>query len=188
MLNTCIMKNNITIASLLGISQKNMALLLRVSTSQWSMYELGQRNIPLTAKRMVAEMLGFLKFEGVGSKVLPHIELQEQSKKQRLEKMVKENEHQLYSIAKKIAAAEKKYNDNLKTIQLMEYLATVPAAKELLDGELMQIIAKRAARALEKTGLADLTALQVKEEVLQLEKSVLVLALGKWIVLQINEG
>lgn len=40
------MKKTATITHLLGISQQYMAMLLKVICSQWSMYELGKRDLP----------------------------------------------------------------------------------------------------------------------------------------------
>ncbi|UPT69533.1 MAG: helix-turn-helix transcriptional regulator [Flavobacterium sp. JAD_PAG50586_2] len=64
-----IMKKTDTLSALLGLTQGEMALLLRVHPSQWSMYESGRRNIPLKAKQVLSIMLGFLKFEGKSLKV-----------------------------------------------------------------------------------------------------------------------
>lgn len=90
------MKNNITHSSLLSFTQAQMAMLLQVNPTQWSMYESRKRKLPLKAKQVLAEMLGYLKFENKGPKVQQHIIEQEVLKKKYLEKQLKENEYLLY--------------------------------------------------------------------------------------------
>ncbi|UPT71855.1 MAG: helix-turn-helix transcriptional regulator [Flavobacterium sp. JAD_PAG50586_2] len=168
-----------TIAALLGITQREMSLLLRVTRAQWSMYELGKRNLPLKTKQLLAEMLVFLRVENKGPKVVQHLIEQQELKKKCLEKLLRENEYQLYVIGKKIAPIESKYNSNLVAIGVVEYLTTNPPTTEALDGELLSIISGRAERTIRKSGLADLTVLKMKEELLQQEKLLLGSALNK---------
>lgn len=96
-----------TIAALLGITQREMSLLLRVTRAQWSMYELGKRNLPLKTKQLLAEMLAFLRIEEKGFNVQKHMIEQEESKKVCLEKLLEETEYQLHVIAKKIEPVKK---------------------------------------------------------------------------------
>lgn len=173
------MKNTATITSLLGLTQKQMALLLQVNRGQWSMYESGKRGLPLKAKQLLAEITGFLKFEDKGLLVQRHAMEQEVAKKKQLEKQLRENEDQLYQIRKKIAPAESLYNSNLEVIGLVDYLITQPSTKQALDCELLEVFSSQAQRALQKSGLANLTALRVKEELLELEKLILGSAIQK---------
>lgn len=173
------MKKTTTYSSLLGLTQGQMAMLLQVHPSQWSMYESGKRNLPLKAIQLLAEMLGFLKIEGKNLKVQQHVIEQEESKKKCIDKMLRENEYQLYEISKKIELAERKYNSNIGVIALMDYLKILPSTKEVLDIELLESIASKAERALKKSGLANLTELRLKGELLQQEKLLLNLELNK---------
>ena len=172
-------KRTTNITALLGISQRQIALLLQVPRAQWSMYELGKRNLPLKTKQLLAEMLVFLRVENKGPKVVQHLIEQQELKKKCLEKLLRENEYQLYAIGKKIAPLETKYNSNLAAIGLVEYLTTNPPTTEALDGELLRIITSKAETALKKSGLAELTVLKMKEELLQQEKLLLGSALNK---------
>lgn len=167
-----------TIAALLGITQREMSLLLRVTRAQWSMYELGKRNLPLKTKQLLAEMLAFLRIEEKGFNVQKHMIEQEESKKVCLEKLLEETEYQLHVIAKKIESVKKKYETNLIAIGFVEYISTL-SHKEALNGELLRIISAKAERAIRKSGLADLTVLKMKEEALQLQKLILGSQLNK---------
>lgn len=173
MLKHFIMKKDTTHSSLLGFTQGQMALLLNVHPTQWSMYESKKRNLPLKAKQLLAEMLGFLKFEDKGTKVRQHLIEQEELNKKYLEKQLRKNEDDQYVIGKKIALAERKYNSNITVIGLADYLTKHPTTKEVIDIELLESIVWKAEYTLEKSGLAHLTELRLKEELLQQEKLLL---------------
>lgn len=172
------MKKTDTISALLGLTQGQMALLLQVHPSQWSMHESGRRSLPLKVKQVLNILLRFLKFEGKSLKVQQHLIEQEASKKECLKKLLRKNEFDLYEINKKLALAEVKYKDSISAIGLMEYLTTHPSAKEVFDGELLENITSKAERALKKSGLSNLTELRLKKELLQQEKLLLESALN----------
>lgn len=179
MLKHFIMKKDTTHSSLLGFTQGQMALLLNVHSTQWSMYESKKRNLPLKAKQLLAEMLGFLKFEDKGPKVQHLLIVQEELKKKYLEKQLRKNEDDQYVIGKKIALAERKYKSNITVIGLVDYLTTHPTTKEALDIELLESIVWKVEYALEKSGLVTLTELKLKKDLLQQERLLLDSALNK---------
>jgi hypothetical protein len=124
-------------------------------------------------------MIGFLKLEDKSFTVQQHLIEQEASKKEYLNKMIKKNEFELFEISKKIELAETKYNENIGVIGLVEYLTTLPTIKESLDVELLEIIGSKAESALKKSGLATLTELRLKKELLQQERLILESTLNK---------
>lgn len=172
-------KKQETFTSLLGIDQHSLAILLGINRSQLSMFESGKRKIPLEAKRLLAEMIGFLKFDQAGARLLQPLEDQALYTMQYLEKSITDNHYQLYEITQKIARVQEKYIRNTKAVQLSAYLLAHPETKKLFDGVLLKNISDRALSALQKSGLSELTALRMKEEVLQLEKLLLGSALRK---------
>ena len=178
MLKFCTMKNT-TITSLLGMTNKQMALLLQVHPTQLSMYVCGQRNLPLQAKQLLAEMMAFLKFEDKGAAVRQLVIVQQEAAKARLEQLLTDNEDLLYVVCKKLAPLELKYQSNLDAVGVVAYLNAHPTLKDKLDSELLGVIARQAAEALSKSGLAELTALQIQQERLELEKLIISSKLNK---------
>ncbi|MCF6131707.1 hypothetical protein [Flavobacterium wongokense] len=170
---------NTTIASLLGMTKNQLALLLRVHPTQLSMYMCGQRNLPLKAKLLLSEMLGFVKFEDKGAAVRRLVIVQQEAAKARLERQLRANEDQLYVVGKKLESLEVRYQTNLDAVGVVDYLLAHPTLKEQLDNELLEVIGRQASHTLSKSGLADLTALRLKKEVLELEKLLLASALQK---------
>ncbi|MBS7786620.1 hypothetical protein KIH23_04870 [Flavobacterium sp. CYK-55] len=55
------MKKQHPFRTMLGLTQQEIAMLLGVSRSQWAMHELGQRDLPLEAQQLLAEMLTALQ-------------------------------------------------------------------------------------------------------------------------------
>ena len=54
------MENNIKIQDLLGLKQEEMAVVLKATRAQWSMYLSGKRSLPVVAKLKLAEILNFV--------------------------------------------------------------------------------------------------------------------------------
>ena len=66
-----IMKKERNVSSLLGVNQQDAAMLLGVSRSLWSMYELGRRDISLPVKQLLAELLTYVQ-SGMKKKKVPN--------------------------------------------------------------------------------------------------------------------
>lgn len=172
-------KTATTLSSLFGLTHKQMSLLLQVSRSQWSMHELGKRGLPLHAREFLTEMIGYVKLEDKGLKVQQQRIEQEKAKKEQLEKQLRRNEYDQYEIDKKVEFIESRYMRNLAAIGFVEYLTIKPNLKHELNTDLLGVISSEAERTLKKCGLAELTCLLVKQELLHLEKLLLGSALNK---------
>ncbi len=167
------MKKENPICSLLGVTQHDMALLLRVSRSQWSMYELGKRDLPVPAKMLLAEMLTHISSPAASAKSVPHIEKQQDKTKVRLERLLRENDYQQLLTAKKIASAEKKYTAQLRVLQLVDFLNSHPNSHASRQEGQLAGMARKASKAIEMAGLTDLTQYQIKRDMLEIEKLLL---------------
>ncbi len=55
------MKKRDNLRNILGITQEDLAVLLKVSRTQLSMYELGKRDLPIAAKIQLVEMFKYIK-------------------------------------------------------------------------------------------------------------------------------
>ena len=116
------MKKENELRKLLGISQIEMAMLLQISRSQWSMFEIGQRDLPLAAKQLLAELLQYLQTTEAQAKApTSHTQTALQNE---LETQLRENEYQRLVMAQKTAYYEKKYHQELRAWQLSAFLKT----------------------------------------------------------------
>lgn len=167
------MKKTDTLSSLFGLTHNQMALLLNISRAQWSMYESGKRGIPLESRQFLAQMMGYLYLEEKGVKVRQQLIEQQEAKKKKLEKQLRRNEYELYEIDKQVELISARCNGSLAAIGFVEYLFQLPDPKMALDAELLDAISSDAGRALQKSGLAELSVLLVEKEILELKKILL---------------
>lgn len=111
------------IRTLLGVTQLEMAMLLHINRTQWSMYELGLRPLPSHAMQLMGEMIIHAenhkkKARGLPTPSAQH--LKQQYKK--LEYLLREIEFQQLTLSRKIAAVTKKQAAQLKLLQRADFL------------------------------------------------------------------
>ncbi len=123
-----IMKSNKEIRTLMGLSHREMAAVLGVSISQWSMYQSGQRNLPLHATQLLAELLTHLNAQAIAQKPSQNNEAQ-RIRRQHLEALLRENQYQRLVLDKKMAAAAKKAAARAQSALIADYLAKRPMDK-----------------------------------------------------------
>ena len=72
------MEKDRKIRELLGMKQEDMAMLLQVTRTQWSMYEIGERDLPVAAVNQLVRMLAFIhQPETELAENFPHLVLQQ---------------------------------------------------------------------------------------------------------------
>lgn len=168
------MKKQENIRELFGISQEDLAVLLKINRSQIAMFETGKRDLPGAAMPKLYDI--YLFAQGNASKLPSTISLmnsQALQKKKALEHMVKENHFKQYALEKKLNALEKKYNANLMAFQLINYYDKHDTTNYELGKEMGYSIEKIAFNKLEKNGLGLITKYQIEKEVLQAEEKIL---------------
>jgi transcriptional regulator with XRE-family HTH domain len=164
------MKKEYTICTLLGITQQDLAMLLGVSRSQCAMYELGQRDLPLPAKQLLAEMLTYVQsHENAAKSTTPP---PQKAKLQQLERLLRDNEFQQLLVARKIAVATKKQQAHARLLQLTIFLSTRNTGKHATP-QVHQVLVAKASPALEAQFSDAVAELQHRQELLELEKLLL---------------
>lgn len=162
------MKKETTISALLGLSQQEVAMLLGVNRSQWSMFESGQRDLPLHAKQLLGEMLTHMKsFDASkGTKASQKLTYDQ------LERQLRENEYQQLLLSRKIAAITKKQEAQARLSHLSEFLSAHTSYKNA-SPQLHQVIVAKAASKRETEFSVALSALQQQLDTLVLAKELL---------------
>lgn len=160
------MKKEIPIRTLLGITQEDISMLLGVSRGQWSMFELGKRDLPIPAKLLLAEMLQHMKSAEAQPK---KTNTPPQATPQQLESLLRENEYQRLRLSRKIAEATKKQQTQERLLQLAAFLKHRETGKSA-PKVFFDRMAIKAAEA-ETTAFSETMALQHHRlEWLELEK------------------
>lgn len=155
------MKNQTSITSMLGVTQSEMARLLNVSRSLFSLYELGKRDLPLGAKQKLAELLSHVHgSEALARGSAAQAELCNKSRRQ-IEGMLRENQYQQLLVAKALGVAICMHEARKKLIVLAGYLNSNHC--EFDSKNLVKSIVRKASRVAKKTDITALTLLTVKD-------------------------
>lgn len=117
-----------------GLTQEDMAMLLGVTRSQYSLFELGKRNLPRVVKLELVSMLSYVKEVNPNTIIIEKNDIAQLQEKQ---KMWKEeliiNQHKQKILEEKIQRMEKKYNSSKATLVLADYLEKNKKFKDYRD-------------------------------------------------------
>lgn len=170
----------IQLNDLLGIPLTDIAIILKTTRTQLSMFELGQREIPTKSKILLADILQFIQQEKDNPESNAFILKEETTQaKFALETMLKKNKYNQYHLDKKFKAAEKKRRKAFTALLLAEYLEKNKNKDDTLIHGMNRNIRNMALSNLKKTNQALITAFQIKKEVLQAEEKILLEHLKK---------
>ncbi|WP_130735421.1 helix-turn-helix transcriptional regulator [Flavobacterium sp. J27] len=144
-------KRNIFKTPLL-FSQEEMALLLGVTRSTWSMYVSGLRDIPTEAILKLAKLLKSENQLPLVTLELTHRSIQENKKRKMLAEELAKNKREEVLLQKKLEKTQKKYQEAEHTLR---FLMLHKNNKDLSEQEvlIMQNVKNRALQQVEKNGL-----------------------------------
>lgn len=173
------MKKRYNLRELLGLTQKELASVLKISRVQLAMYEIGKRDLPLSAMKLLAEMLQHMQtLENEASERTANKELPI-SEEDQLKKLLKENEYQQSLIDRQVKAIEKKYNTKLKVLRLVDYLVNHAENKNEYEQHNLKSIGDNANKIIKNQCFGVLFQYRLKQELLVLEKILLEAELRK---------
>lgn len=155
-----------SVAQLLGMTQREMAQILGVHPSQYSMFESGMRSLPVAAMQLLAEMMRYVR--------QPALERQGESNgdsnphlHKELERLMRENEYQRLALQKNYEK-EKRQAESLRNRELVNQFLRTHSGN-------IRTFAKAYASENSNVALLDakLARLEMKLETLELEHLVL---------------
>ena len=167
------MKKVSIISDVLGLNQREAARLLQVSRSQLSMYELGQRDLPLSAKVLLTAMVGQAQQRKSAPTVLPVLAQQEQLKQQWIERQLKVNTFKQLRVSRILTKMEQTYAAQLKVLELVAHLKETNANNSKEYQGFLNSWENKAHKKLAQTGLPQLLQWQIKLAALQTEAEIL---------------
>lgn len=116
------MENEIKLQALLGLKQEYVAMILKVTRTQWSMFVLGKRDLPINAKLKLAELLTFVSSD-VNAADINALVLSTASKRRKIfETQQKSNLFQQMKVERKLKALVKKYEMAVASIKVIGFL------------------------------------------------------------------
>lgn len=155
----------------LGLTQSQIAILLKMSRSHWSMFELGKRHLPHKTSSVLNEMVAYT--QSAEAKTTPKTEQQleqEEALQEALKDMHKENEFQLEHVARKLAPLEKKYRAQCNALPLLAYLMTKNPNADEREIKLLETITRLVTRSVTPKMVIEMNKWQVRLEMLKAEK------------------
>lgn len=165
-----IMKKDHAISTYLGITQLELAMLLGVSRSQFSMFELGKRDLPLHAMQLLGEMLTYIQSPEVAAKsALPD---KPKASLPQLERLQRKNHYQQLLTERKIATATKKLQAQARLLQLSAFLSSRKGSSATAI-RFPTVLARKTNRATEAPLLELIVEQQLRKELLELENLLL---------------
>ncbi|WP_412476410.1 helix-turn-helix domain-containing protein [Flavobacterium sp. TBRC 19031] len=167
------MKKESIISDLLGLNQREAARLLQVSRSQLSMYELGQRDLPLSAKVLLTAMVDQAQQRKSAPTVLPLLAQQEQLKQHWIERQLKLNTFRQLRMSRILTKMEQTYAAQLKILELVAQLKEANADDSKVYQGFLKSLENKAHKKMTQTGLAQLLQCQIKLATLQAEAKIL---------------
>jgi transcriptional regulator with XRE-family HTH domain len=166
------MKQVKSISKLLGLTQDQFAVILKVSRRQLSKHELGLGRLPQPAMERLEPIVEHIfGTEAKASALI--LQGQNDQKKHTLALMLKENEYQRAFTKRQLELAERKYHAKLKALQVVEFLSALEKPKGGNDDAMLRSIGHKASQSLKSNGLDLLLRLKIKSEMLELEKQLL---------------
>lgn len=168
------MRKRENIRDAFGISQEELAIVLKITRSQLAMFETGKRELPSTAIIQLAEMLRYLQENASKSAdTTSLLKAQAIQKEKALEEMRKENHFKQLALERKLKVLEKKHKASLSAFQLMKYLEKQDSKNGKLESPLLKTIERKALTELNKNDLAMITKCKIEKEVLEAEEKII---------------
>lgn len=162
-----------TTRATLGLTQQDTALLLKVSRSLYSLFELKRRNLPSKAGLMWNAMLAYMiSPQGKALQNLPKMEKEEVELKRLLEKRIKENDYQLVMLVRKINKVQEKLENYKKSAQLISFLNSPEGVEKSVSPEAVKAVGSLVISNFRKSK-SELDLLQIDHELLQLQQDYL---------------
>lgn len=166
------MKAKETISTLLGLKQEQVAMLLQVSRSKWSMYELGLRSLPAASMEILSELLAIIETAEEQINTQPSVE-EKNEHLATIEKQIKENIYQQQSISDKISALEIKRKALFRVSHLKQHYKDTGKNKVAYQKGLVGHFLAKAQNTAGKNSWSQIRQYEIKLKTLQQEEKFL---------------
>jgi transcriptional regulator with XRE-family HTH domain len=168
------MKQKDNFKKILGLTQDDIAPLLGISRSQWSMYEIGKRSLSPAAAVEFYKLLHYLRDNH--SKELEMQDFMKEDEKRlhdQLKREIDKNEYKMNRLTKKRERAEHLYEESLAALRVVAYLESQPDNERTVNiKKVIQIKTKAAVmkqKALLRKHTHDIAVLQLKNNLIKKE-------------------
>ena len=173
------MKKHTSYTSLLGITQLELAMLLKVSRPLITLFELGKKDLPVHTKPLLAEMLVHMQSPETAAKSTSHYAKQDHQTREHFKKLLDDNAFKRLLIVSKINTLERKLESQLRRAHLNDFLNS----RSLDDKIGLLAVRVKIEMPSKVSGAAILSELKLKQQLLEYENSLLTAKLEKLIAI-----
>jgi len=166
------MSNRTELRIRLGMTQEQMALFLGISRGQYSMYESGLRPIPDQASQLAGQLAMVVNEASAQKQKVPS-EKEKETHRQVLQFLLNENRYQIARTERAIAIIDARQQAFDKRSVLQDILSQATQAKEGVSDKKIAALVGRTTYPKAKEDVTKQLKLEVRLEVLNLEKTVL---------------
>ena len=166
------MRKKENLRDVLGITQEELAMLLSITRTQLAMYETNKRDIPLTSKEKLADILTTLhKNKSISKYSNSIIETEKKKVSEWLQKEFKDLEYKVVLLDRKIEKVMQVRKNAFKAFEVVQYLESKNAKPKKKKKK--KTIKKRVEKTLNKQNLQHLHELELKKENLEMLKLII---------------
>ena len=166
------MRKKENLRDVLGITQEELAMLLSITRTQLAMYETNKRDIPLTSKEKLADILTTLhKNKSISKYSNSIIETEKKKVSEWLQKEFKDLEYKVVLLDRKIEKVMQVRKNAFKAFGVVQYLESKNDKHH--EQRLANTIKKRVEKTLNKQNLQHLHELELKKENLEMLKLII---------------
>lgn len=160
-----------------GVSQEEIAMILKISRAQWSMFESGKAELPHDARIEYYDLLAYV--QSAKDEVAKKGPNPAQSKEEALKFYLVVNQHRQGLTSRKIENLQKKQAMAEAALHLEGYYENSKQEQPKFVGDKIEEILKRANKDVQLGDSAEMIQLQIKLKVLRYEETLLEAVLEK---------
>ncbi len=155
----------------LNVTQAVMAIILKISRSQWALYEAGLRELSTWAFIRLGQIEHFLLAEELSdSKHNPRFEKHEGKKNAFIENALIDNSIKQRLCERKIEEMKSNYEAGLKFHRLNDFLSEPKEERFALHPSVLALLKQEAESTLDKNGSHELLRLELEQHLLRQEE------------------
>lgn len=163
------MKKRVEVKNMLGLTQDEMAMVLGIPKSQWSMYKSGQRDLPLEALQQFSVLLQGVQKVKTSKTAQDFIKQEQHKTNEKIKENYENIQIKLHRVRKEINTIEKQRTECFAALKTAEFLESHNDTFGLASS-----IKARAIKSLNKYSLYKLEKLQMQKENFEILKKKLI--------------
>ncbi|MGX7666399.1 helix-turn-helix domain-containing protein [Flavobacterium pedocola] len=146
------MVSNRDFRTTLGITQEELAMLLKTTKSQIAMFELGVRDLPAAKMLKLVTLYNHVQSKQQENTTVIHDKAENAKCIPMLERELSNSEMEVYLLNRELEQLKAKYQKSVSVLELAAFLETETSEKDKLSQGLTEVLRIKAKRGIDKYG------------------------------------